>query len=189
MLASIQNLWEISSLCRTGEHLPPELSHWLGETLHEYLNRRAPSLEDAMGLKYPRGGVPWWAEVAIVKRDMALREMGESCSAESSQAAKTRLIRTLSVRYAATAWLRDREKEDMPEHYRGKPKEYLWRAFKSGATMPLTDRHLRTILACGEHSVLHRRVAQLDSPDTPRSDVGVILVPPIATIPTRTSGA
>ncbi len=146
MFASIQNLREISSLCRTGEHLPPELSHWLGTILHEFLDQRAPSLEDAMGLKYARGGVPWWAEEAIVKRDKALREMGDIYSAKYSRSAKSRLIRTLSVRYAATAWLRDRESEDMPEHYRGKSKEYLWRAFKSGAAMPLTDRHLRTIL-------------------------------------------
>lgn len=147
MLASIQNLREISSLCRTGEQLPPELLQWLGTTLHEFLDQRAPSLDDAMGLKYPRGGVPWWAEEAIVTRDRALREMGNCCcSAELSRSAKASLIRTLSVRYAATAWLRDRENEDMPEQYRGKPKEYLWRAFKSRAAMPLTERHLRTIL-------------------------------------------
>ena len=146
MLASIRNLREISSLCRTGEHLPPELSKWLATTLHEFLHQRKPSLDDAMGLKYPRGGVPWWAEEAIVTRDRALREMGAECFPEISRSAKAILIRTLSVRYAATAWLRDREKVDMPEHYRGKPKEYLWCAFKSRAAMPLSERHLRTIL-------------------------------------------
>lgn len=146
MLASIRNLREISQLCSTGEQLPPELSMWLGATLHSFLNQRTPSLDDAMGLKYQRGGVPWWAEEAIVKRDRALRKMGAECFPEISRSAKASLIRTLSVRYAATAWLRDRDAEDMPDHYRGKPKEYLWRAFKSGAAMPLTDRHLRTIL-------------------------------------------
>jgi hypothetical protein len=147
MFASIQNLREIRSLCHTGEHLPPELSHWLGTMLNEFLDQRAPSLDDAMGLKYPRGGVPWWAEEAIVTRDRTLREMSNNCfSVELSRSAKANLIRTLSVRYAATAWLRDRENEDMPEHYMGKPKEYLWRTFKSGAAMPLSERHLRTIL-------------------------------------------
>ena len=146
MLASIQNLREISQLCSTGERLTPELSMWLGTTLNEFLDQRAPSLDDAMGLKYPRGGVPWWAEEAIVKRDRALREMGAECFPEHSRSAKASLIRTLSVRYAATAWLRDRAAEEMPEHYRGEPREYLWRAFKSGAAIPLSDRHLRTIL-------------------------------------------
>lgn len=146
MLASIQNLREISLLCSSGETLPQELSAWLGKTLEEFLHHRAPSLDVAMGLKYPRGGLPWWAEEAIINRDRTLREMGAACFPETSRSAKASLIHTLSVRYAATAWLRDREQEDMPEHYRGKSHQYLWQAFKSGAAMPLTGRHLRTIL-------------------------------------------
>ena len=146
MLASIRNLREITTLCLTGESLPPDLSKWLGATLHDFLAQRAPSLDDAMGLKYPRGGVPWWIEEAIVKRDRVLREMGAACFDGQSRSARAATIHTLSVRYAATAWLRDREAEAMPAHYRDTPREYLWRAFKSGATMPLSERHLRTIL-------------------------------------------
>jgi len=63
-----------------------------------------------------------------------------------SRSAKAGSARTWSVRYAATAWQRDQESEEMPEHCRGKPNEYLWRAFKSGVAMPLSERHLRTIL-------------------------------------------
>lgn len=146
MLASIRNLREITELCQTGESLPPNLSKWLGDTLHDFLAQRAPSLDEAMGLKYPRGGVPWWIEEAIVKRDRALRDMGGICFPDHSRSGKAALIHTLSNRYAATAWLRDREAEDMPDYYRDTPREYLWRAFKSGATMPLSERHLRTIL-------------------------------------------
>jgi hypothetical protein len=35
----------------------------------------------------------------------------------------------------------------MPERYAGTQNEYLWRAFKSGAAMPISERQLRNILA------------------------------------------
>jgi hypothetical protein len=35
----------------------------------------------------------------------------------------------------------------MPETYEGTPLEFLWRAFKSGAPMPIGERQLRRILA------------------------------------------
>jgi hypothetical protein len=53
----------------------------------------------------------------------------------------------MARRYAASAWRHDRENGEMPAHYRGTAKECLWRAFASGATMPLCERQLRTILA------------------------------------------
>jgi hypothetical protein len=34
----------------------------------------------------------------------------------------------------------------MPAHYRATPKEYLWRAFKSQAPVPIGERQLRNIL-------------------------------------------
>jgi hypothetical protein len=34
----------------------------------------------------------------------------------------------------------------MPEHYAGTPKELLWRAFSSGATMPIGERQIRNIV-------------------------------------------
>jgi hypothetical protein len=34
----------------------------------------------------------------------------------------------------------------MPAEYPGSPAEFLWIAFKSGAPMPLGERHMRSIL-------------------------------------------
>ncbi len=34
----------------------------------------------------------------------------------------------------------------MPAHYRGTCREYIWKALKSGAPMPLGERQLRNIL-------------------------------------------
>ena len=48
---------------------------------------------------------------------------------------------------AASAWRHDRNNADMPSHYRGTVKEYLWRAFTSGAATPICERQLRNILA------------------------------------------
>ena len=53
----------------------------------------------------------------------------------------------MSARYAASSWRIDGERQGMPDHYRGTAKEFLWAAFKSGATMPLCTRQLRSILA------------------------------------------
>jgi hypothetical protein len=52
----------------------------------------------------------------------------------------------------------------MPGRYRGTAKESLWRAFKSGAPMPLGERRLRSILA--------------GCPGTERAPPGALLSPP-----------
>lgn len=44
------------------------------------------------------------------------------------------------------AWPMDRMLDRMPERYAGTPKEQLWRAFRSGAKMPVSERRLRTLL-------------------------------------------
>jgi len=49
-------------------------------------------------------------------------------------------------RYGGSAWRLDREHAAMPADYAGTPHAHLWRAFKSGAAMPLGERQLRTIL-------------------------------------------
>jgi hypothetical protein len=148
MLASIHNLREISRCCLTGEQLDNELSNWLGASLVEFLERRSPTIDKAFGLEFPRGGVPWWMEEAIRKRDAALRQLAARYLADHSLSERSRQIRRLSCRYAASAWRQDRNRDEMPERYAGTPKECLWRAFRSGAPMPLSERQLRNILAC-----------------------------------------
>jgi hypothetical protein len=139
-------LEEIARRCQAGEPLRPDHSHWLGEAIDSYLGKAAASLEEALGLRYGRGGVPWWREKELRERDDALRELAETFFADLSICKRSDKIATLALRYGASAWRRDRNSRDMPEAYAGTPREYLWRAFRSGATMPLSERQVRNIV-------------------------------------------
>jgi hypothetical protein len=63
-----------------------------------------------------------------------------------SVSAQAQRIWSRSIRYAASAWIRDRNRAEMPAQYGGTPHEWLWRAFGSGAAMPIGERQLRHIL-------------------------------------------
>jgi hypothetical protein len=146
MLATIELLESITARCLAGQQLEEGQRHWLGRALAEYLAHRCPTIEDAMQLRGDRGGIPWWREQANRKRDAALRELAARHFARLSVTAQAREIHTLSLRYAASAWLFDRERETMPPHYAGTAKECLWRAFATRAPMPIGERQLRHIL-------------------------------------------
>jgi hypothetical protein len=146
MLPEIDNLREIARCCRAGEPLDDDLSRWLGSRLEDFLNQRHPSLAGAFGLRGAQGGVPWWLEDAIQERNAALRELAECLRIGDSTAAPAREVHRLTVRYAGTSWNRDRHSDEMPKAYAGTPKTCLWRAFKSGAAMPVCERQLRSIL-------------------------------------------
>jgi hypothetical protein len=147
MLISIDNLREIARLCQSGEPLGEELSRWLGNSLEQFLCRRALTIEDALGLRAPRGGVPWWLEEAMRRRDAALRSLAAEAFAELSPSAQAAQLHRLSMRYAASAWRHDQGAAEMPSYYHGKANAWLWRAFKSGAPMPICERQLRKLLA------------------------------------------
>jgi hypothetical protein len=146
MLSSIHNLREIARQCLTREQLDDELSCWLGTSLLEFLERRSPTVDKALGLEFPRGGIPWWMEEAIRKRNSALRQLAERYLADRCLSVQSQQIRMLSYRYAASAWRHDRDNGEMPQCYAGTLNEHLWRAFQSGAAMPLSERQLRNIL-------------------------------------------
>ncbi len=146
MLATIETIREISHRCLAEQPLNEEQSRWLGESLRSFLDHRSTSVDDAMGLHFPRGGVPWWREDAIRSRNDALRELADRFFGALSPSARAREIWTLATRYGASAWRFDCERSELPEQYRGTPKEYLWEAFASGATMPICRRQLRTVL-------------------------------------------
>lgn len=146
MNTAIDALREVSRRCLAAEPLSVELASWLGTSLHEFLCRRHSSVDEALGLRFARGGVPWWREESMRVRDDALRALADAHCSAHSIAARAKAISTLSERYAASAWRFDRENDDMPSDYRQTVKEHLWRAFKSGATMPLGERQLRNIL-------------------------------------------
>jgi len=146
MLHRIRKLQEISDQCRCGGSLTRDNAAWLADHLERFLRHQCPSLEDAFGLHAPRGGVPWWRDQAIRERDEALRHLAVRFFSDLSVTAQARAIEQLSLRYAASRWRFDRDADEMPEYYRRTPKECLWRAFKSGATMPIGERHLRSII-------------------------------------------
>lgn len=147
MLDQIGNMREISRRCTVGEPLTNDLADWLASAFDAFLSQRCRSLHDAFHLNFPKGGVPWWREEAMRKRDAALRELARRCHAGHSISAQSRQISRRCDRYAASAWRFDRNREDMPPSYLRTPKELIWRAFKSGAAMPLGERQLRNILA------------------------------------------
>jgi hypothetical protein len=146
MLTTIDNLREVARRCSAGEPLPAGLSAWLGKSLGEFLSHRQRSIEGALGLVWPRGGVPWWLEEAMRTRDAALRELARRFYGGQAVSRQAAAIYRDSLRYAASRWRRDRRGEELPPEHLGTPYEWLWRAFKSGAAMPIGDRQLRHIL-------------------------------------------
>jgi hypothetical protein len=126
--------------------LPPELADWLARGIERFLGREARDLDGAFGLIQAQGGLPWWREEANRRRDDALRRLWRHVCPHDPVTARARRIATLLSRYAASTWRFDRERAEMPPHYAGTAQEFLYRAFRSGAAMPLGERQLRTIL-------------------------------------------
>lgn len=146
MLSAIANLRLVAKRCREGQRLEGDLARWLSDGLETFLNHRVPSLHDALGLRMPKGGVPWWREEAIRKRDAALRQLSAIYLGGLSVTARARDVERLARRYAATGWRFDRDRDEMPATYTHKMQQWVWIAFKSGAPMPLGERQLRQIL-------------------------------------------
>jgi hypothetical protein len=136
----------ISQRCLAGETLTPDDMDWLGRKLAAFLEHRYATLEDAMGLRAGRGGVPWWRERAIRRRNVALRELAGRFYAGQCVSAQARAIFSLAIRYGATRWRHDRRLMAPPLPYSRAPHALLWQAFASGAPMPIGERRLRSIL-------------------------------------------
>lgn len=146
MTMPVENFKEIVRCSQLGVPLENDLILWLGECLHEVLVRRVSSFEEAFGLENGHGGVPWWMESAMGERNTALRALAMHHFKGLSRSQQACEIETLSRRYMASAWRFDKNHSEMPMRYLRQPQEWLWRAFKSGATMPLSQRQLRNIL-------------------------------------------
>lgn len=139
-------LHSIRTRCAASLPLTPDLQHWLTESLGRYLAHDCGDLNTAFGVTQGHGGVPWWREDAIRKRDTALRALAREHFGDLSVYGRAKAIAAITARYQTTCWPRDRLAERMPERYRGTPKENLWRAFKSAAKIPVSERRLRTLL-------------------------------------------
>ena len=146
MIQAIENLQEIAHLCRANRPLSPQLSTWLASSLLNFLEHRSGSVTEAFGIRNARGGVPWWLEAGMRVRNAALRQLATEFFQGKSVSARAVGIRQLAVRYAASSWRHDQLIAEMPLSYRGTPHEWLWKAFKSRAAMPLCERQLRKIL-------------------------------------------
>jgi hypothetical protein len=173
MMEKIEKLRAIAALCQSGSPLPPTLAGWLGTSLTAFLEHQFSSVDEALGLRFPRGGVPWWLEEGMRCRDAALREIARRYAGDKPVAAQAAFVSTLSRRFHTTSWRLDMVQAEMPMRYVGTPKELLWAAFKSGARMPLGERRLRSILTgCG----LPRTPS---NDNTPRSDCAAIADSPV----------
>lgn len=146
MSATWDILRDIREACLQQRHLSEEQLQWLGKSLDAFLSHRCETLRQAFGIQQDRGGVPWWLEGAMRQRDRALRQLSERFFPDLSITGKSKAIENLARRYAASAWRFDREKLEMPTAYHDTVREYLWQAFKSGAHMPVSERHLRNLL-------------------------------------------
>lgn len=146
MFGMLQYLRDIAQRCLEGRPLDRTAAMWLGRLLNDFLSRGSRALEEAVGMVQGHGGIPWWMEYAIRHRDAALRELARRFLGDLCVSAQARSIHAMAVRYAATAWLTDRTLADLPSRYAGTPNEWLWRAFHSGARMPIGERQLRSVL-------------------------------------------
>jgi hypothetical protein len=119
MLGNIETLHAIHTRCTEGLPLTPDLRSWLASSLDRYLGHTCDNLNEASYGHY--------GDFSVYSRAKA--------------------IAAISKRYQTTCWPRDRQLEEMPERYRGTRKEHLWRAFRSEAKMPVSERRLRTLLS------------------------------------------
>jgi len=146
MLGNIEALSRIREQCAADKPLPAELSAWLAESLERYLRHDCPTLNEAFGVVQGHGGVPWWRERGMRERDAALRALADRHFTGMSTHQRAKAIRECAERYETVCWPRDRQLAAMPGRYRGTVQEHLWRAFRAGAKMPVSERRLRTLL-------------------------------------------
>ena len=146
MLQAIAALDEVRKCCQNDKPLPPELGDWLAGSIEKFLTKECDDLDTSFGIIQAHGGVPWWLERGIRQRDDALRRLAARHFSGMTVSAQARNICRLALRYEGTAWPRDARAGGMPQRYTGRPHAFLWEAFKSGARMPVSERHLRTIL-------------------------------------------
>jgi len=170
MMDTINKLRAIATMCQNGNPLPPTLAGWLGLSLTAFLEHRFSSVDEALGLRFAPGGVPWWLEEGMRYRDAALREIARRYVPNESISAQAAHIARLCRRFEVSCWRVDKLQSAMPVHYVGTLKEFLWVAFKSGARMPLGERRLRSILVgCNKPPSPHND----NSPDSGNSAAAV----------------
>lgn len=103
------------------------------------------SLDDAFGLTPSPGQLPWWRAEALARRDAALRALAARFYAGEPVNGQASAIHAALIRYAASAWQRDRERSSPPASYVGSPREMMFDAMRASGIVPGV-RHLRRVL-------------------------------------------
>ena len=124
-------------------------ARWLAACIREYLESapRGATMDMCLGVAAMPGEVNWWTAEATRVRDDAIRDLAARYYPSLRPGTQAREIERLALRYATASWHHDRDRDTMPERYAGTETAYLWRAFKSGAAMPLKRRQIETVLA------------------------------------------
>lgn len=146
MLNTINALDQVCKAYSKNHPLPDHLRDWVAGSIEKFLDNDCSDLNAAFGIQQGRGGIPWWREKAIRERNIAICELAEKYFSNQKPAMRARNIHILMERYETTSWPRDRQKVEMPGQYKGTPRELIWRAFRSGAKMPVSERHLRNLI-------------------------------------------
>ena len=103
MLLVIQKLREIADYIAADIAVPEELALWLEHSLREFLEHRSTSVDEALGLRFPKGGVPWWIEEGMRRRDSALQALADQPS-RRAELGRT-IPRVKSIDRDAAEWL------------------------------------------------------------------------------------
>lgn len=112
---------------------------WLDDWIAEALTRHADTERASNGGQKA-------VRRAALTRDAMLRELADKYYPGLRRTAQARTIHQLTKLYATRSWRRDRGLMAPPPHYADSPHELLWRAFASGAHLPLSERRLCSIL-------------------------------------------
>jgi hypothetical protein len=154
-LDPLNNLRVVLEACQAGGAVDGSLALWLATALETFLDHSCETLEEAFGLRNGQGGVSWRVAASMAVRDAELKSLARAHFPKLPVASQAQAIHVMCERYAATQWRFDRLSKTMPAAYRGTPKEHVWRAFQSGATMPLCTRRLRSILSASKVGEAH----------------------------------
>jgi len=115
-------------------------------SIDRYLARESESLEAALGLKANHGGLTWWRREAIHERDLALCHLATAHFSDLPPTQQARAIAVAARRYGACGWRSDQRLTTLPSQEIATVRGHLFRAFKSGAPLPLCERQVRNIL-------------------------------------------
>ncbi len=117
------------------------LGSWIEPRLRNYLTRASEgvTLDQSLEVAVGPGESPWYTREAMSDRDAAILALAKHLP-DLQPSAQAEQIATWSRRYVASAWRFDRDKTEMPGHYRGTEKEPLYRALKAFPRFPKASR-------------------------------------------------